>query len=189
MKKRCAWCSDDPLYIQYHDKEWGRPIKDGIKLFAMLQLEGMQAGLNWITILKKRETITKAFLDLDPNKLKKLTDKKYESLLQNEGVIRNRLKIKAVYKNAEAFRTHFGTAKKFSAFLWGYVNNQPIINHPKKIDDMPAKTELSEEISKDLKKLGFTFVGPTIIYAFMQAVGMVDDHSADCFRSKSKKIK
>jgi DNA-3-methyladenine glycosylase I len=179
-EKRCDWCSDDPIYMAYHDKEWGVPLKNGLKLFAMLQLEGMQAGLNWITILKKREEITRVFSDLDPDQLKTLTDNKFERLLQNEGIIRNRLKIKAVYKNAEAFRTHFKTGKKFSDFLWGYVNHKPINNKPKKVSDIPAKTELSEKMSKDLKKLGFTFVGPTICYAFMQAVGMVNDHSSDC---------
>lgn len=181
-KKRCDWCSEDPLYIEYHDKEWGKPVKDGIKLFSMLQLEGMQAGLNWITILKKREEITRAFLDLDPYRLKRLTDKKYESLLQNAGIIRNRLKIKGVYKNAAAFRTHFETKKKFSNFLWDFVGRKPIVNRPKKVDDIPTQTKESENMSKALKKLGFTFVGPTICYAFMQAVGMVDDHSFDCFR-------
>ena len=180
-KKRCAWCSNDPLYIAYHDQEWGRPLKDGIQLFSMLQLEGMQAGLSWITVLKRRKEITRAFLGLDPNKLKTLTDKKFESLLKNEGIIRHQLKIKAVYKNAEAFRTHFKTGEKFSDFLWGYVKNEPLVNRPKKISDMPTQTPLSEQLSKDLKKLGFTFVGPTIVYAFMQAIGMVDDHSADCF--------
>jgi DNA-3-methyladenine glycosylase I len=184
-KKRCAWCSDDPVYIAYHDKEWGKPVKNGLKLFAMLQLEGMQAGLNWITILKKRDAIMQAFQQFDPNKLKTLTDKKFECLLNNEGIIRNRLKIKAVYQNAAAFREHFKTAKKFSDFLWGYVDHQPIVNRPKKLSDTPAQTPLSQQLSKDLKKLGFNFVGPTIVYAFMQAVGMVDDHSRDCFVSQT----
>jgi DNA-3-methyladenine glycosylase I len=188
-KKRCAWCSDDPIYMAYHDKEWGKPLKNGKKLFAMLQLEGMQAGLNWITILKKRDSITQAFCDLDPDKLKTLTDKKFTTLMGNEGIIRNRLKIKAVYKNAAAFREHFKTAKKFSDFLWSYVDHQPIINYPKKLADIPAQTPLSEQLSKDLKKLGFTFVGPTIIYAFMQAVGMVNDHSQDCFIAECPKAK
>lgn len=183
-KKRCGWAESDPLYITYHDKEWGKPVKNDLKLFAMLQLEGMQAGLSWITILKKRTAITEAFADFDPEKLIRYTDKKCESLLKNENIIRSKTKIRAVVNNAKIFNEHFSKKGSFSRFLWSFVNHAPIINHPKQLADLPAQTEHSAAMAKALKKLGFSFVGPTICYAFMQATGMVDDHVVDCWRKQ-----
>jgi len=180
--KRCAWVGNDPLYIKYHDSEWGIPVIDDGKLFEFLVLETFQAGLSWLTILKKRENFRKAFDNFDYKKIALFNDGKYEELLQNEGIIRNKLKIKATISNAREFikiQNEFGS---FSNYIWGFVNHKPIVNKFKKIDEIPAKTELSEKISKDLKKREFKFVGPTVIYAHMQATGMVNDHTIDCFR-------
>jgi len=180
--KRCAWVGNDPLYIKYHDSEWGIPVIDDGKLFEFLVLETFQAGLSWLTILKKRENFRKAFDNFDYKKIALFNDGKYEELLQNEGIIRNKLKIKATISNAREFikiQNEFGS---FSNYIWGFVNHKPIVNKFKKIDEIPAKTELSEKISKDLKKHEFKFVGPTVIYAHMQATGMVNDHTIDCFR-------
>lgn len=182
MKKRCFWVSNDPLYIEYHDTEWGVPVFDDATLFEFLILEGFQAGLSWITILKKRENFRKALDNFDYIKIACYTDEKLEELRQNEGIIRNKLKIKATVTNAEAFikvREEFGS---FSKYIWDFVSGKPIKNTFKKHKDIPATTELSDKISKDLKKRGFKFVGSTIIYAFMQAVGIVNDHTTDCFR-------
>lgn len=183
MKKehRCEWAGDDPVYIAYHDDEWGRPLHDDRKLFEMLILEGMQAGLSWITILKKRENFRRAFDNFDPVKVAGYGDKKIAALLLDEGIIRNRLKINAAVTNARAFleiQRQFGS---FDSFIWSYVDNTPIINKPKTLADVPVSTPLSDRISRDLKKRGFKFVGSTIIYSFMQAVGMVDDHVSSCF--------
>lgn len=178
---RCEWSGTDPIYIAYHDNEWGRPEHDDRKLFEMLILEGMQAGLSWITILHKRENFRKAFDNFDPNKVAKYGDKKIAELLANEGIIRNKLKINAAVANAKAFleiQREFGS---FDKFIWSYVDNTPIVNRPKTLADVPASTPLSDRISKDLKKRGFKFVGTTIIYSFMQAVGIVDDHVVSCF--------
>lgn len=183
-KIRCSWAESDPLYIKYHDKEWGKPVKNDQKLFAMLQLEGMQAGLSWITILKKRDAITEAFANFDPKKLERYTLKKCDSLLQNENIIRSKAKIRAVVNNAKIFNVHFSKKGSFRDFLWGFVNNQPIVNRPKKLADIPTQTESSAAMAKALKKLGFSFVGPTICYAFMQATGMVDDHVQSCYLSE-----
>jgi len=180
--KRCAWVGNDPLYIKYHDSEWGIPVIDDGKLFEFLVLETFQAGLSWLTILKKRENFRKAFDNFDYKKIALFNDGKYEELLQNEGIIRNKLKIKATISNAREFikiQNEFGS---FSNYIWGFVNHKPIVNKFKKIDEIPVKTELSEKISKDLKKREFKFVGPTVIYAHMQATGMVNDHTIDCFR-------
>ncbi|MDA3871456.1 MAG: DNA-3-methyladenine glycosylase I [Candidatus Marinimicrobia bacterium] len=180
--KRCAWVGNDPLYIKYHDSEWGIPVIDDGKLFEFLVLETFQAGLSWLTILKRRENFRKAFDNFDYKKIALFNDGKYEELLQNEGIIRNKLKIKATISNAREFikiQNEFGS---FSNYIWGFVNYKPIVNKFKKIDEIPAKTELSEKISKDLKKREFKFVGPTVIYAHMQATGMVNDHTIDCFR-------
>ena len=180
--KRCAWVGNDPLYIKYHDSEWGIPVIDDGKLFEFLVLETFQAGLSWLTILKKRENFRKAFDNFDYKKIALFNDGKYEELLQNEGIIRNKLKIKATISNAREFikiQNEFGS---FSNYIWGFVNHKPIVNKFKKIDEIPVKTELSEKISKDLKKHEFKFVGPTVIYAHMQATGMVNDHTIDCFR-------
>lgn len=177
---RCPWAGTEQIYIDYHDKEWGIPLHDDRRLFEMLILEGMQAGLSWITVLKKREDFRRAFDNFDAEKIAKYTDKKIEQLMQNEKIIRNRRKITAAIGNAKAFleiQKEFGS---FDKFIWSYVNNKPIINHCETMSDVPANTPLSDKISKDLKKRGFNFVGTTIIYSFMQAVGMVDDHLTSC---------
>lgn len=170
--------------MDYHDNEWGRPVHDDIKLFEMLILEGMQAGLSWITILKKRDAFRKAFDGFDPYKVSVYDDEKIQELLTNEKIIRNRLKINAAVSNAKAFIKVVEEFGSFDKFIWGYVNYRPIINQWEKISDMPARTPLSDKISKDLAKRGFKFVGSTIIYSFMQAVGMVNDHTTDCFAYK-----
>lgn len=180
-KMRCSWAGKLPVYIEYHDKEWGRPVHDDNKLFEMLILEGMQAGLSWLTVLKKREAFRGAFDGFDPCKVALYGEAKIQELLANEGIIRNRLKVNAAVANAKAFLKVRETHGSFDRFLWAYVNHVPIKNHWKKIDEIPAATPLSDRVSKDLKKLGFRFVGSTIIYAFMQATGMVNDHVTDCF--------
>ncbi len=183
-RKRCKWVNmKNPLYIAYHDKEWGRPVKKDQKLFEMLILEGAQAGLSWETILNKREGYRKAFYNFDIEKCAKLTDKYLEKQLKNPEIIRNRLKVYSVRTNAQALLAlKSETKKSFSHFLWSYIDKKPIKNKWKKHSQIPDKTKLSDQISKDLKKKGFKFIGSTIIYAYMQAVGMVDDHTADCFR-------
>lgn len=181
-KKRCAWVTgQEQIYTDYHDTEWGIPVHDDRKHFEMLILEGAQAGLSWITILKRREGYRKAFDNFDVVKVSKYNDDKVAELLQDEGIIRNRLKVNSAIKNAKVFmeiQKEFGT---FDKYIWKFVDNKPIDNKIKSIKEIPAKTELSEKISKDLKKKGMTFVGPTIIYAHMQAIGMVNDHETDCF--------
>ncbi len=184
MKKRCTWPGEDNLYIDYHDKEWGVPVDQDEKLFEYLILEGAQAGLSWITVLKKRENYRKAFAGFDPQKVARFTRKKIEKLLLNPGIIRNRLKVEAAVANAKCFlaiQEEFGS---FAAYSWNFVGNKPIINKWKRVKQIPATTALSDAWSKDLKKRGFKFVGSTIIYAHMQAVGMVNDHTVDCFRYK-----
>ena len=179
--KRCAWVNSDPIYIEYHDKEWGVPVYDDKKLFEFLILEGAQAGLSWITILKRREGYRKAFKNFDPVKVAKMTEDDAERLMQDVGIIRNRLKIRGAIKNAKAFlnvQKEFGSFAKYS---WDFVGGKPIVNNRKSIKDVPATTEISDKWSKDLKKRGFTFVGSTILYAHMQAVGMVNDHTDDCY--------
>jgi len=182
IKQRCKWCGDDPLYVKYHDTEWGVPVYEDKKLFEFLLLESFQAGLSWITILRKRENFRTAFDNFDVHKISKYDDDKYMSLLQNSGIIRNKLKIKAAINNAQQFlkiQNEFGS---FSNYIWGFVNHKPIQNQTNSIKDIPASTQLSDTISKDLKKRGFKFVGSTIVYAHMQATGMVNDHIIDCFR-------
>ena len=177
---RCNWAKDEPN-ITYHDKEWGRPQHDDTKLFEFLILEGAQAGLSWITILKRRDGYRKAFSDFDALKVSKYTQKRVEKLLQDESIIRNKLKVNSAINNAKAFlkvQVEFGS---FDEYLWGFVNHKPIKNKFKKLSDIPASTEISEKLSKDLKKRGFSFVGPTICYALMQAIGMVNDHTTQCF--------
>ena len=181
--KRCSWCGEDPLYVKYHDEEWGVPVYDDQKLFEFLILEGAQAGLSWITILKRREGYRKAFANFDPVKVSKFSKKKVENLMKDEGIIRNRLKIESAIKNAKAFlkiQKEFGS---FSKYQWGFVGGKPIKNKYKTLKGIPAETEISKALSKDLKKRGFSFVGPTIIYAHMQAVGMVNDHITTSFHS------
>lgn len=178
--RRCAWAGDDPLYIAYHDTEWGRPEHDDGKLFEMLILEGMQAGLSWITILRKRQAFRAAFDGFDPRKVAQYDAAKIEALMQNPAIIRNRRKIEAAVGNAKAFLTVQQQYGSFDRFLWQYVEGAPIVNHWDNPRDMPAATPLSEQISRDLKKRGFRFVGPTIVYSLMQAIGMVDDHMVWC---------
>lgn len=178
---RCGWVNQDPLYIDYHDYEWGVPVYDDRLLFEYLNLEGAQAGLSWYTILKKRENYRKAFDDFDPTIIISYDEKKIEALLQNEGIVRNKLKINAVITNAKAFlkvKEEFGS---FSRYIWSFVDGKPIRNHFKNLSEVPATTDISDRLSKDLKKRGFKFVGSTICYAFMQATGMVNDHVETCF--------
>jgi DNA-3-methyladenine glycosylase I len=184
-KKRCQWVPlDNPLYVKYHDEEWGVPIHDDRLLFEFLVLEGMQAGLSWLTILRKRENFRTAFDHFNPREIALYNEKKIEELMQNGGIIRNRLKIVSAVQNAKAFldvQAEFGS---FDSFIWQFVEGKPIINQWKTLKEIPAKTTLSDTISKELKKRGFRFVGSTIIYAHMQATGMVNDHTIDCFRYK-----
>jgi DNA-3-methyladenine glycosylase I len=183
-KIRCSWCLKDDLYKQYHDEEWGVPLYDDDKLFEMLCLEGAQAGLSWYTVLSKRENYRKAFDGFNAKKMARYTDKKAEALLQNPGIIRNRLKVFAFIQNANAFleiQKEFGS---FSKYIWQFTDGKPVINNPVTLRDVPAKTKESDAMSKDLLKRGFKFVGSTICYAFMQATGMVDDHVADCWKRK-----
>ncbi len=181
-KHRCAWCVGDPLYEAYHDTEWGVPLHDEQQLFEFLILETFQAGLSWITILRKRENFRKAFDQFDYRIVAQYDDTKKEALLQDAGIVRNKLKVNAAITNAQQFlkiQEEFGS---FDQYIWGFVNHTPIVNQWKDHKDCPAKTPLSDSISKDLKKRGFKFVGSTVIYAFMQAIGMVNDHTIDCFR-------
>ena len=180
---RCKWAKDD-LNIEYHDKEWGTPQHDDKKLFEFLILEGAQAGLSWSTILKRREGYKKAFSNFDPIRVSTYTTKHVEKLLHNKEIIRNNLKIRSAINNAKHFlkiQSEFGS---FDKYVWSFVNDKPIINNFKNLSDLPPSSLVSEKLSADLKKRGFNFVGPTICYAFMQAVGMVNDHTVDCFRHK-----
>ena len=179
---RCEWAGDDPLMKKYHDEEWGVPKHDERRLFEDLVLDGAQAGLSWLTILRKRENYREAFDNFDPAAVAAYNEAKIEQLLGNAGIVRNRQKFNSAIKNAQAFlkvQEEFGN---FDAYIWGFVGGKPIQNAWQSMSDLPAKTELSEAITKDLKKRGFNFVGPTIIYAFMQAVGIVNDHTVNCFR-------
>ena len=181
MVKRCEWATDEPN-LSYHDEEWGRPEHDDKKLFEFLILEGAQAGLSWVTILKRREGYRKAFANFDAKKVAKFNQKQITKLLKDESIIRNKLKINSAINNARQFlkvQEEFGT---FDKYIWGFVTHKPIKNKFKKLSDLPASTEISENMSKDLKKRGFNFVGPTICYALMQAIGMVNDHIVGCFR-------
>lgn len=190
MKKRCEWVNlKNHLYVKYHDEQWGVPVFDDRELFEFLILEGAQAGLSWETILNKRENYKKAFDNFDVKKVSKYNEKKQEELLKNEGIVRNRLKIKSAIKNAKVFleiQKEFGS---FSKYLWNFVDGKPVQNTFKTLKEVPAQTELSDTISKDLKKRGMSFVGSTIIYAYLQAVGVVNDHTTDCFRYKICKEK
>jgi DNA-3-methyladenine glycosylase I len=184
MKQRCAWAGDNPLYVKYHDDEWGVPVHDDRKLFEMLILEGAQAGLSWITILRKRENYRNAFDKFNPYKIARYDTEKVKQLLNNDGIIRNRLKIASAIQNAGCFieiKKKFGS---FDNYIWKFVDYTPIENMWKSIKDIPARTIESDLMSRELKKNGFKFVGSTICYAFMQAVGMVNDHTIDCFRHK-----
>ncbi|MCA9961646.1 MAG: DNA-3-methyladenine glycosylase I [Anaerolineales bacterium] len=179
---RCEWCGTDPLYVQYHDEEWGVPIYDDQLLFAKLILDGAQAGLSWITILRKRENYWQAFDQFDPAKIARYDEAKIAELLQNPGIVRNRLKVEAAVKNAHGYLDIMEKEGSFSRFLWQFVDGKPLQNCWQSLREMPAETAVSRAMSKALKKRGFNFVGPTIVYAFMQAVGMVNDHVVTCFR-------
>ncbi len=181
-KARCSWAGDDPTYVAYHDGEWGVPVYDDQRLFEFLVLEGAQAGLSWITILRKRAAYRKAFASFDPEKVARFNAKKIEALMQDAGIVRNRLKIESAVKNARAFLKLQEELGSFSDYQWGFVDGKPLQSRPVSMQQVPARTPLSDSFSKDLKKRGFNFVGSTIMYAHMQAVGMVNDHIDACFR-------
>ena len=181
-KQRCPWCGTDPLYVAYHDTEWGVPVKDDDTLFEFLILETFQAGLSWITVLRKRENFRKAFDDFNYKKVAQYDDSKLDSLMKDPGIIRNKLKIKATVNNAIAFMAIQKEFGSFSSYIWQFTGGKPIINAFKTMAEVPANTPLSDTISADLRKRGFKFVGSTVIYAHMQATGMVNDHLTDCFR-------
>lgn len=184
--RRCHWCGTDALYVRYHDREWGVPVHDDRKFFEMLLLEGAQAGLSWITILRKREAYREAFAGFDPRKVARFDARRRRTLLANPGIVRNRLKIESAVTNAQAFLAVQREFSSFDAYIWRFVGGRPKVNRPRSIGDIAARTAESDAMSKDLKKRGFRFVGSTICYAFMQATGLVDDHAARCFRAKRK---
>lgn len=185
-KKRCYWVTDDPLYINYHDLEWGIPIYDDRLLFEFLVLEGMQAGLSWLTILKKRDNYRKSFDNFDAKKIAKYDEEKISQLLMNAGIVRNKLKIQSVITNAKSFLQVKKEFLSFSDYIWSFVDGKPIKNRWCNTKQLPSTSAISDKLSKDLKKRGFKFVGSTICYAFMQAVGMVNDHTMDCFLYKNQ---
>ena len=180
--KRCWWCGDDELYRQYHDREWGVPVHDERDLFEFLCLEGAQAGLSWITILRKRDNYRRAFDNFDAHKIAGYSNNKIQSLLQDTGIVRNRLKVNGFVKNARAYLALLEQGSTLDEYLWSFVDGRPLQNHRKTMKQVPSTTAVSDAMSKDLKKRGFTFVGSTICYAFMQAAGLVNDHVVDCFR-------
>lgn len=185
-KIRCGWSTKDQLYKDYHDNEWGVPLHDDVRLFEMLNLEGAQAGLSWYTVLSKRENYRKAFDQWDAKKIARYTDKKVEKLLEDPGIIRNRLKVLATISNAKAYlkvQEEFGS---FDKYIWQFVEHKPLVSHFTSLSQVPAKTAISDAMSKDLLKRGFKFVGSTICYAFMQATGMVDDHIDTCWKRSKK---
>lgn len=179
-KIRCGWCGKDALYIDYHDNEWGKPVYDDETIFEFLVLESFQAGLSWITILRKRDNFKRAFDNFDYKVIANYDDSKIEELLANAGIIRNRLKILATVNNAKRFMEVQKDFGSFSKYIWGFVNGKPIENQPKVLKDVPATTEISDALAKDLKKRGFKFLGSTVVYAHMQATGMVNDHLVNC---------
>lgn len=187
MKIRCPWAEKDPLLMKYHDLEWGSPVHDDNLLFEFMVLEGAQAGLSWVTVLKKRKNYHEAFDNFDPAKISRYNEEKIEDLMNNSGIIRNRRKILSVVTNAKAVLNVQKKFNSFDSYIWQFVGRKPIQNKWKHAEDLPAFTAESENMSKDLKKRGFKFVGPTICYAFMQAVGMVNDHIIDCFRHEEVK--
>lgn len=182
ITNRCPWCGEDPLYVKYHDEEWGVPVYDDQLLLAKLILDGAQAGLSWITILRKRDNYWPAFDQFDPQKMAGYDEAKVAELLKNPGIVRNKLKIQSAIKNARGYLAIMEKEGSFSRFLWQFVDGQPIQNQWRSLSEVPAETAVSHTMSKALKSYGFSFVGPTIVYAFMQAVGMVNDHLVDCFR-------
>ena len=179
---RCDWCGTEPIYVRYHDTEWGVPVHDDRRLFEFLVLEGAQAGLSWLTILRKREAYREAFHDFEVERVARFTPQKVESLLKNERIVRNRLKIESAIRNARAFIAVQEEAGSFDTYQWRFVDGQPLQNRPRTVKHIPARTPISDALSADLKRRGFSFVGSTIMYAHMQAVGMVNDHIANCFR-------
>ena len=187
-KIRCDWCRNDPLYVKYHDEEWGIPVYRDEKLFEFLLLESFQAGLSWITILRKRENFKRAFDHFDYEKISSYDECKIQELLKDPGIIRNKLKVRAGISNALKFMEVQKEYGSFSRYLWAFVEGQPIVNHWESTADIPATTKLSDQISKDLKNRGFKFVGSTIVYAYMQAIGMVNDHVKTCFKRKKDNL-
>jgi DNA-3-methyladenine glycosylase I len=183
-RHRCAWCGSDPLYVTYHDREWGVPLRDDRRLFEFLLLEGAQAGLAWITILRKRDGYRKAYDGFDPEKIARWKAPKVERLLRDEGIVRNRLKVEGARKNARAYLDLVEAEGSFSRLLWDFVDGRTLRHRRRSLKDLPAETDESRAMSRELRRRGFTFVGPTICYAFMQAVGMVNDHVVDCYRWK-----
>mgnify|MGYP001235959195 CR=1 FL=1 len=179
---RCKWCGDDPLYVNYHDVEWGVPVHDEQKLFECLMLETFQTGLSWITILRKRESFRSAFDDFDFQKIGQYREDKINDILQDPGIVRNKLKVRAAVSNARAFIEVQKEYGSFDNYLWAFVDNKPILNSWQRQQEMPMASKISERLRKDLKQRGFKFVGPKVVYAFMQAIGMVNDHQKDCFR-------
>jgi DNA-3-methyladenine glycosylase I len=179
---RCAWAGSDPLYRAYHDQEWGVPLRDHRRLYEMLVLEGFQAGLSWITILRKRDNFRQAFDNFEPEKVAAYGPEKIAALLADAGIVRNRAKIEGAILSARGWLELMGADGGFAGFLWQFVNHTPIVNHPRSMSDVPSESAEARAMSKALKARGFKFVGPTICYAFMQATGMVDDHVVDCFR-------
>ena len=187
-KTRCSWCGTDPLYVEYHDTEWGVPLRDEQELFEFLVLETFQAGLSWITVLRKRENFRKVLDNFDYKKIALYDEEKIAELLQDAGIIRNKLKVRATISNAVAFMKIQKEYGSFSKYIWGFVNDAPIQNNIKSMSEIKATTATSDKLSKDLKKRGFKFVGPTVIYAHMQATGMVNDHAIDCFRHQDVQV-
>ena len=183
-KTRCGWCGDDPLYCAYHDEEWGAPLRDERRLFEMLCLEGAQAGLSWLTILKKRAHYRKVFDNFDADKIARYDDAKIAALLADPGIVRNRLKVRAFITNARTVLTMREDGVALSAYLWDFVDGQPLQPHRQTADEIPPSTPLSKHLSAQLRKKGFTFVGETICYALMQSIGMVNDHLVDCYRHR-----
>ena len=183
---RCPWCGEDPLYVAYHDSEWGVPVHDDRVLFEFLILEGAQAGLSWITILRKRENYRKALHGFDIDRLARFTEKDVARLMQDAGLVRNRLKLESLARNARAEQQIIAEFGSLDAYFWGFVGGKPLINRPASMADIPARSAVSDALSKDLRKRGFNFVGSTIIYAFMQAVGMVDDHVRGCPQARRR---
>ena len=181
-KCRCRWCGTDPLYVAYHDTDWGRPERDSRALYEKLMLDGFQAGLAWITILRKRDAFRAAFEGFRPEVVARYGEKDVERLMADAGIVRSRLKIEGAIKSARAYLAMAEKGEDFSDYLWGFVGGTPLVNAPRSMADVPVSSPISEKLSKDLKKRGFTFCGPVIVYAFMQAVGMIDDHMAECWR-------
>jgi len=181
-RRRCPWCGDDPLYVAYHDEEWGVPVHDDRRLFEKLILEGAQAGLSWITVLRRRDGYRRAFEGFDRDRIAAWGEAEIAARLADPGIIRNRLKVESAVTNARAWREHFRGDGELTEFLWSFVDGEPVVNRPRTMADLAAETPASRAMSKALKRRGFRFVGPTICHAFMQSMGLVNDHLADCFR-------